>query len=540
MKSTYAGMLFLVCLSVAGSAVADTPQQGWMSVYQDKATILRNDDYWGESFDVNLPAGMELEGQKQKRKKVHYQGTRSLLSSQLVQRLRGMGTPTNPGIIHTARMVAGISVAGSVLPDGSDLAGVFLQGWIASFVPDVSLYAITYRSQRVNGTPTILSGLVVVPEHASGTEDPDAVLVYMHATTTQENSAPSERSQEAYAVITAFSNPHAVLAMPDYLGYGVSKGNHPYAMGQLNAPAGRGMIIATRELMKKLRRTVGNKIYITGYSEGGGNALWLTRYLEEKGEASLQPTRSAPMSGPYDLSGATAQSFIGDQPFVTYQENFTSKPTLLSFSAVSTSRITHQPLTALLQEPLAKQARGQFPGKLSEANLGVRLLTTAVNDLAYFDLATGSPDPENLLQPGLVTAIRQHDLSNPAIRLWSKNDNLAWVPQSPVMLLGILQDELVPFAASSYPVPDAWKSRKPAPEQAPYAEGNAENLIAAMRAQGIGAQRVGWTAFNGAVHVIFPKVIMSHADGMLPCSILAQSYFFTPATAIPQLDDPLP
>lgn len=522
MKKIYSALVFATTLLITETSIAESPQQDWLKVYQEQARV--------SASSASTPLGQ----------KVSYKGTQSLLSSQLVQQLSGMGSETSPGTIYSSRLLASLSgINSSLLPDGTELTP-YLGGWLQSYIPDVSLYAITYRSKGVNGAPTKLSGLVVVPETGALGEDPEAVLVYMHATTTQYNNAPSERSQEAYAVITAFANPGAVLAMPDYLGYGVNKGNHPYAMGQLNAPAGRSMIIATRELMKKLKRKVGNKIFITGYSEGGGNGLWLTRYLEEKGEPDLMPTRSAPMSGPYDMSGATADSFIGPQPPLTYQENFSSKPTLLSFAGVSTAKITKQPLDSLLQKPLAQQARGQFPGKLSDTNLGVRLLTTAINELPYVNYATYSPNPQSLLQPELVTAIQQHDLSNPAIRLWSKNDNLLWTPQAPVMLFGILQDELVPFAGSSYPVPAPWKALSPPSISAPYAEGNSENLIAAMRAQGLGADRIGWTAFNGAVQSLTSPVILNHADGMLPCSILAQSYLFSPTTPIPQLEDPLP
>jgi len=60
-----------------------------------------------------------------------------------------------------------------------------------------------------------------------------------------------------------------------------------------------------------------------------------------------------------------------------------------------------------------------------------------------------------------------------------------------------------------------------------------------MRARGVGSAVVGWTAFNGAVQSLMSPVVLNHADGMLPCSILAQSYFFSPTTQIPQLDDPL-
>lgn len=505
--------VILVVVFGQGAVFADNYRPAWANVYLQ-----------GESTTSTSPS-RPLE------RRINYHGTKTLISSQLVQELSQKS-------ISSARLLALFSGIGtSTLPDGSQLSS-FMGDWAQLPVPDISLYRITYRSRGPNGYPVRLSGLVVVPKATSTTSDPDGILVYMHATTTQNNNVPSDRSVESYGTITAFAHLSIVLAMPDYLGYGVNKGNHPYAMGKLNAPAGHGMILATREFMKKLKRPVGDKLLITGYSEGGANALWLTRYLEELNDQSLKPTLSAPMSGPYDLSGATAQSFIGKQPLLTYQENFTSKPTLLSFAAVSTARLTKEPLTDLLQAPLALEAAGLFPGPLAEETLGTRLLTTSVNDLDYVNTSELSPDPEKLLQPGMVAAIKSHDMNNPAIQLWAENDNLDWKPQSPVMLVGILQDELVPYASSKYPIPQAWKTLTPAPAPAPYASGNAENLIRSMRARGILQSQVAWTAFNGAVQSLESPVIISHADGFLPCSIIAQSYFYNNQVSIPELKDP--
>ena len=467
---------------------------------------------------------------------VHYPGARVLVSSQKLQQLSGMGTATQPGTLLSARLLAALSGAGNaVLPDGSSL-GDYLSGWAQADIPDVTLYKVVYKSKNPAGGVTRLSGLVVIPDSVLSGADPSGILVYDHATTTQRNNAPSERPQEAYAMITAFAHPSIVIAMPDYLGYGVNKANHPYSMGELNAPSGRDMILATRELMKRLGRSVGSNLLITGYSEGGGNALWLTRYLESLNDGSLTPTLSSPMSGPYDLSGATALSFVGAQPPLTYQENFQSKPTLLSFAGVSTAKIIRQPLESLLLDPLAQQAKGNFTSDLSEGTLGVRLLTTSINDLGYVNYGTLTPNPENLLQPSLVTAIKTHDLQNPAMALWSENDNVNWTPASKVLLLGIVEDELVPYAASSYVLPLAWKPLNAA--QAPYSSGNAQNVVAAMRKKGLGSDRVAWTGFLGATKSLTNPVVMSHADGILPCSILAYISFFNGKTKIPMLNDP--
>ncbi len=79
-------------------------------------------------------------------------------------------------------------------------------------------------------------------------------------------------------------------------------------------------------------------MYVTGYSEGGGNALWLGRILEEPGHEDMQPTLMAPMSGNYDMTGAMAQSLIVMQPVNVY--TLLSKPLLLSFTAQAGWEIT--------------------------------------------------------------------------------------------------------------------------------------------------------------------------------------------------------
>ena len=520
MKHNYLVMLAFALLMGHGPLRAETHPQPWLEPYK------------------NLADAVSIQATSPDAKTVFYKGTQALLSSQLTQKLTGTGSLTRPGTILTARALAQLSGIGDVLlPDGSTLSD-HMGDWATGYAPDVSLYRITYRSRDVRGKPAKLSGLVVVPDGSVLGGDPDGVLLYMHATTAQRSNGPGDRSEEAYGAITAFASAKAVLAMPDYAGYGVNRGMHAYAMGKLNAPLGRSMIIAARELMQKLKRNVGQNIYITGYSEGGANALWVTRYLEENNDSALQPTRSAPMSGPYDLSGATAQSFVGPQPPVTWQENFEGKPSLLGFAGVATAQLTRQPLGNLLLSPLAEQATGLFPGLIADTAVDIRMLTTAINDLGYLNYTTFSPNPGNLLHPAFVNAIKQQDQTNPAIRLWAQNNNIDWSPKAPVLLLGIVQDELVPFAAASYPLPPAWSASKAVP--APYAAGNAQNVIAAMRQKGIGSDRVTWTAFSGAVESFASPVTLNHAAGFLPCSILAQAFLFNPAMPIPKLPDPAP
>jgi hypothetical protein len=514
-------LLGLLVSSLAGAADVAGP---WMGVYQAAQTA--------SNLETPEPAvAPAITFAKASTKTSVSAATPVLLTFQKVQSLSRM-------TIWLARMAARSTLGTVILPDGKSIEPY------AKALPErgAILYRVTYRSVDAKGAPTVLSGLVALPAEDGAPTDADyGLVVYMHSTTAQRSNAASDRSVEAYGAITAFGGEGWVLAMPDYLGYGANNQPHPYALGKLNAQSGISMILAARELMKYLGRSMGSQINITGYSEGGGNALWLGRALQERYAADplMKPTRIAPMSGPYDLSRATANSFIAAQPSLSVSlENFSVKPTLLAFAGVAVADVTGQPLWSLLQTPLADQADGIFPGPYADDDVGARILTVALNDLSYVTL-TGIPHPENMLQPQLINAIASHDTSNPAMKLWAQNDNVSWTPTAPVYLLGVIQDALVPFAASTYVLPAAYV--REGGLKAPYSQGNAQSVIKAMRARKIDSSKVGWLGFDGLVQIPGgkPTTTMSHSAGFEPCVEMAAAFFRGKTLSeLPRLADP--
>ena len=377
------------------------------------------------------------------------------------------------------------------------------------------------------------------------------MVVYMHSTTADINNASGDRSEEAYGAITAFAGNDWVLAMPDYLGYGVNKKPHPYALGKLNAQSGIDMIRAARELAKKLNLPVASPINITGYSEGGGNSMWLGRALDEKfnclgcPEPDMIPTRVAPMSGPYDMSGATAMSFVEMQP-IAESENITVKPTLLAFAGIATAQVVKPRISAssLLQDELASQAKGLFPGPYSDNDVGARMLTVAIDQFGY--LGEGEdislvPRPDKLLQSSLVEAITTQNYNNPAMKVWQQNNAVDWSPNVPIYMLGVIQDPLVPFASKDYTLPVFYKETLKA-WPAPYEGGNAENVIRAMRKKGHDLSQISWLGFNGRIQGKYlPDTTMTHSSAFVPCTMLAFHFFKgTSLESLPHLDDPKP
>ena len=532
----------LLLLSISAALVGNSAWAGkitgpWMQAYQAPSGLAMT------QAQADLPAPKKC-----------YSNAKRLLCAQLVQTL-------SKETINKARLLANTSVAtdtvylptGAPLVNDSEVPGAVNYGF-TNATRNVELYRVTYRSKDVNGNATKLSGLVVVPEPRYNEPGAiDGMVVYMHSTTADINNASGDRSEEAYGAITAFAGNDWVLAMPDYLGYGVNKKPHPYALGKLNAQSGIDMIRAARELAKKLNLSVGSPINITGYSEGGGNSMWLGRALDEQfnclgcPEPDMIPTRVAPMSGPYDLSGATAKSFVEEQPPLE-SENITVKPTLLAFAGVATAQVAKPkiPANRLLQDELASQAKGLYPGPYSDNDVGARMLTVAIDQFGYMgegEDVSLVPRPDRLLQSSLVEAITTQNYNNPAMKVWQQNDAVDWSPNVPIYMLGVIQDPLVPFASKSFTLPEFYKvSLQGVP--APYNGGNAENVIRAMRKKGYDVSQVSWLGFNGRIKgKLFPDTTMTHSSAFVPCTMLAFHFFKNDKGSLnqlPHLSDPLP
>jgi hypothetical protein len=259
--------------------------------------------------------------------------------------------------------------------------------------------------------------------------------------------------------------------------------------------------------------------------------------MEETGDPAYQPTLLAPMSGNYDMTGATAQSLIVPQPLNAV--TLAAKPLLLAFTAQAAWEVEDLEPASLVQETLVDWD-DSHPLPFTAAGLTeiARIMASLYETSAALGYPTTTLNPSVLMQAALVSDIQTRNLANAAVALWANNDNLDWTPQTPIYATGILQDQIVPFASASYPVPPGYFAGKPF-----FPAGNTQNLIHSMRARGIGPDSVAWFGLDGAYFQLvsgdLQRKALNHLNGLVPVLVLAARAIETNGFHdMPQLPNP--
>ena len=299
----------------------------------------------------------------------------------------------------------------------------------------LNLYKITYRSVDVKGRDAVLSGLVALPAQGA----PNGLIVFNHGTMVSRKTVPSayrgeKKAGETQHALIAFGSGGYAIAMPDYIGQGDHRANaHPYPASLTNARAGIDMIEVAREIARRNRVAVGDQLYVTGYSEGGGVAMGQTRLLEESNDPLHRLTASAPAAGPYDLSGTT-MDFMGQRP--TDQVGFVLRMYLLGYGIHSLHKNSGVRIGDYFRTPMALTMNLAYGGRIEDDAVIKRLGATAVLMRAQNDLF-------NVITDKFKRVIDTKDFSDPFLRQLRENDTYDWTPRTRMLLIALVNDTVV-------------------------------------------------------------------------------------------------
>ena len=163
----------------------------------------------------------------------------------------------------------------------------------------VRVYKLLYETISPQGDPTVASGALLVPSPALGSLD---MVGFQHGTILLDSEAPSQ-SEEMRLIGLAYAADGYVAVLPDLLGLGEGPGIHPYFHAASAATAVVDMLRATHDLAESEGWVLSGQLFLSGYSQGGHTAMVAHHVLEEEYADEFTVTASAPMAGPYDLSG---------------------------------------------------------------------------------------------------------------------------------------------------------------------------------------------------------------------------------------------
>ncbi|MBV8632837.1 MAG: alpha/beta fold hydrolase [Silvibacterium sp.] len=309
---------------------------------------------------------------------------------------------------------AGLDARGRLIRSdflGSATRDQVAQGLAATGWPDVvvktgiDLQRLVYTTIDAHGSPTIASGLLVLPTDMG----PIATVVFEHGTTAQKtNVLSTPGSGEGQAIAGLFGSGGFALVAPDYLGLGLSPGPHPYLHAASEATATVDLLRAAKEAARSRQTRLPRRLYLTGFSQGGQAALATDRLIENERCTHWRVAAVAPIAGPYDLADTEFQGLLtGPSP---------DSSAYLAYLAVSYIRVYGAETNGdVFQPPYDSQIDSLFDGQ---------------NPLEQ--IAQTLPPPGALFRPEFLDSTLQ--TRNAFANQLKENNTTGITPRAPVRL----------------------------------------------------------------------------------------------------------
>ena len=315
--------------------------------------------------------------------------------------------------------------AGAVSPGGAGKLESYQL--VQNYPPDgfsVKMYVITYDTPNVDGTLVVASGLVIIPDPPG---QKYALVSFHHGTMVKREEAPSYPETCQYVPFLrefAGKGKRYVVAMPDYIGIGHSLVRHPFSHADTEASACLDMLRATKELCSQLGVQLNSKLFLTGYSQGGGVTMALHRLLEREYAADFPITASAPAGGPYDQ--LSCWNYGLQHPTKLWTG-------VAAYILVAYNRIykLSSNLDEIFMKRYANLVDGLFDGTHSLDEINQVLPETV----------------QLLLRPDFLDRFNRGE--HPAYQAWVENNTNDWRPLAPVRLYHARGDEAVPYAMAA-------------------------------------------------------------------------------------------
>ncbi len=293
----------------------------------------------------------------------------------------------------------------------------------------VKYYKITYGTPDVQGNPSVASAFLAVPDNDDFTYP---LLCYQHGTSSSKTDVPSNQNQESQLPILMASIGFLVVT-PDYLGLGDSPGFHPYVHAETEASAGADALRALKDFADDEGFCYENKLFLTGYSQGGHASAALHRLLDQTDEFNV--VAAAHLSGPYNISGVMRDLLFSDEPYArpAYLIN-----TMFSYQYVYGN--LYADITDAVKPEYVAKCNQYYNGQISLSELNDYLISALT-------ATEGGAIPGRVFKDDFKAAVNA-DPNHPVNIALAANDVMDWAPVAPTRLFYCIGDDQVPFENS--------------------------------------------------------------------------------------------
>lgn len=336
----------------------------------------------------------------------------------------------------------------------------------------IAIHSLRYQTVGGQGEPTDAGAVIMAPSGSDpACSGPRPVLLYAHGTVLDQTFSMARLNGEARLVAAMFVAQGYIVVAPDYAGYGASSlPYHPYLNAQQQAADMVDALRAARTAYGVLGLQPSQRLFLTGYSQGGFVALATQRAIEQQHADEFKVTAVAGLSGPYALAQMADDIFSG-RP----SSGITAYLPLLTTSGQRAGAALYAAPEELYEARYADGIEGLLPtrvkldelvgkGKLPKGALFARDSQPQAADAAAFfaDRNLVRTSYRNAYLQDMTAHPCRADLAEPlacapqlGLRKWLvKNDLRSYVPQALLLLCGGARDPVVPFAnaqsASAY------------------------------------------------------------------------------------------
>ena len=177
--------------------------------------------------------------------------------------------------------------------------------------------------------------------------------------------------------------------------------------------------------------TLNEKLFITGYSQGGHASMALHRDLEKNPMPGFKVAGAAHLSGPYSISTSMLDILLSDKEYGTsgYVPH-----TLLAYNPI------YKLYTNLNQ--VIKPAYLDIVLRRQKEEIGLNQMNTLLTAALKKDY--GKAIPSYIFQDSVVNNIK-NNLNHPVRLALKANDTYDWVPKAPTRILYCKADEQVVY-----------------------------------------------------------------------------------------------